>query len=58
MNKKYVICLECGNVQLRTDITDNIWSNYIILKKKINCPICEKNTKQVATNNIKILKNA
>ena len=52
----YTICLNCGNVQVRTDILNNISEKYILLDKKIQCPRCNEITKMVATKNIKILK--
>lgn len=55
MNKKYTICLSCGQVQIRTDINKEIKNKYIVLNKKM-CPNCGLNTKQVATKNIKLLK--
>ena len=55
-NKAYTICLNCGKVQIRTDIEKEIKDKYIVLDKKINCPICSANTKVAVTNNIKILK--
>ena len=58
MNKKYLICLNCGNVQVRTDINKVIANKYVLLDSKYNCSKCEANTKQVATNNIKILKKS
>ena len=55
-NKKYTICINCGAVQIRTDILKEIKDKYIVLDKKTICPKCKNNTKFVATNNIKILK--
>lgn len=55
MNKIYIICLSCGNVQVRTDILEDLNDKYIILSKKKMCPKCGRETKQVATRNIKTL---
>ena len=55
-NKNYTICLNCGAVQIRTDIEKVIGDRYIVLDKKVNCPKCNTNAKLVATKNIKILK--
>lgn len=54
MNKRNIICLKCGTVQVRTDITKEIDGKYILDKNY--CPKCDKNTSQVLTPNVKILK--
>lgn len=52
-NKKYVMCLDCGNVQVRTDIKDIITENYIMLSKsQLKCTRCT-GQKNIVTNNIK-----
>ena len=56
MNKTYIICLSCGNVQLRTDIEKIIGDKYIFLDKKMICPKCNDKTKVIATKNIAKLK--
>lgn len=56
MTKKNTICLRCGSVQVRTDITDFIEGRYIVLDKKRMCPRCNKNTPTIATNNIDKLR--
>ena len=55
MNKAYTFCLNCGKLQVRTDILENLNDTYIILDKKIKCPKCSKSTKHAATKNIKTL---
>lgn len=55
MSKINIICLSCGKVQVRTDIMDNVSDTYIILDKKKMCPRCQRETKQVATKNVKTL---
>ena len=55
MNKINTICLSCGKVQVRTDIFEDLTDKYIILTKKKMCPRCERETKQIATKNIKTL---
>ena len=55
MNKTYIICLSCGKVQVRTDILEDLNNKYIILSKRIMCPSCGRETKQIATKNIKTL---
>lgn len=54
-NKINVICLKCGQVQVRTDIITTISEKYI-LSKNIICSNCAKKTTHVLTNNIKRLK--
>lgn len=54
MNKRNIICLKCGTVQVRTDITKKIDGKYVLDKN--NCPKCQKTTTQVLTSNIKMLK--
>ena len=54
MNKRNIICLKCGTVQVRTDITKQIDGKYVLDKN--NCPKCNKITSQVLTSNIKMLK--
>lgn len=54
MNKRNIICLKCGTVQVRTDITKQIDGKYVLDKN--NCPKCNKITSQVLTSNVKILK--
>lgn len=52
-NRKYVMCLDCGNVQVRTDIKDIINGNYIMLSKsQLSCKRCTSK-KSIVTNNIK-----
>lgn len=55
-NKKNIICLRCGNVQIRTDIEEVITGSYITLDKKKMCPKCRENTNFIATNNIQELR--
>ena len=55
-NKKHIICLRCGTVQVRTDIEDIINDQYIILDRKMACPKCGRNTNFIATNNIQELR--
>lgn len=54
MSKRNIICLKCGTVQVRTDITKEIDGKYVLDKN--NCPKCQKITSQVLTNNVKMLK--
>ena len=54
MNKRNIICLKCGTVQVRTDITKKIDGKYVLYKN--NCPKCQKITSQVLTHNVKMLK--
>ena len=54
MNKRNIICLKCGTVQVRTDITKKIDGKYVLDKN--NCPKCQKITSQVLTHNVKMLK--
>ena len=56
MSKINTICLTCGKVQIRTDIIDNINGMYINLKKPRMCPICERNTKHIATKKVQTLR--
>lgn len=54
-NKKYILCLNCGKVQVRTDILDKIDGNlYCFIKMKKPCMECQ-NKKMVATKDIKRL---
>jgi hypothetical protein len=55
VNKVKTICLSCGKVQVRTDIIEELNDKYIILTQKKMCPKCQRETKQVATKNIKTL---
>lgn len=55
MNKINTICLSCGKVQVRTDIMEELNDKYIILTKKKVCPRCNRETKQIATKNVKTL---
>ena len=55
MKKGNIICLACGNVQVRTDIIESLNDKYIILDKKKMCPRCHRETKQIATKNVKTL---
>lgn len=56
MNKMYLICLNCGNVQVRTDINEQLNGKYTLIRSKIICPKCCELTKQVETKNISVLK--
>lgn len=56
MNKKNVICLSCGKVQVRTDINIQIDKNYVFLKGKHHCPTCDTFTSHIATKDIKSLR--
>ena len=59
MSKAYAICLSCGNVQVRTDIIDDLGSKqYTLLNRNICCPKCHKTSKFAATKDIKCLKKA
>ena len=55
-DKKYLICLACGTVQVRTDIEKIMDNKYKLLKNNYRCPYCNKETSHVATNNIHILE--
>ena len=55
MNKKYLICLNCGNVQTRTDILNElVRNNYKFVKKQ--CPKCKIETQELVTENMSRLK--
>lgn len=56
MNKVSLICLRCGNIQISTDIMETIGNKYITLNKPMMCPKCNKNTFQIATNNVNDLR--
>lgn len=56
MNKISTICLTCGNVQIRTDIIENINGKYINLKSPRMCPKCQTKTKQIATKKVQTLR--
>lgn len=56
MTKSNIICINCGNVQIRTDINFQTDKNYVFLKGKHKCPICTSFTSQVATKDVKILR--
>lgn len=56
MTKKNIICLRCGNVQVRTDIEDTLTDRYIVLKKKNLCPKCKISTNFIVTSNIQNLR--
>ena len=56
MNKINVICLRCGNVQIRTDVLEEINDKYITLNKAIMCFRCNKKTSHIATQNVKDLR--
>ena len=59
MNKAYMICLNCGNVQARTDILNELGDKqYTLLNRKIMCPKCHKMPQFAATKDIKKLKLA
>ena len=55
MNKCNVICLNCGNVQIRTDISETLENKYIVLKRRIMCKCCDMETKHIATKSVKTL---
>ena len=58
-NKNYVICLKCGNVQVRTNIIAELFNKqYAFLDKKQICPKCHRESQFVATKNIKQLRKA
>ncbi len=58
-NKVYTICLACGTVQVRTDVvTDLSKKAFVILDRKTMCPKCRILTQQIATKNLKQLKNS
>lgn len=54
-NKINIICLKCGQVQVRTDIISTFTEKYT-LSKNITCSNCAKKTIHVLTHNIKKLK--
>ena len=55
MNKKYLVCLKCGNVQKRTDILNELsHNNYKFIKKQ--CPKCKIETQELVTENMSKLK--
>lgn len=56
MNKKNVICLNCGKVQIRTDLNIQTDKNYVFLKAKYHCPNCDTFTSHIATKDIKSLR--
>ncbi len=56
MSKVNVICLRCGNVQVRTDISKKILNIYEISEDQKICPKCKIKTEQILTNNIQNLR--
>ena len=50
----YRVCLNCGNIEVRTDIMESLNTNYKIIRS-ISCPYCSKNN-YLITKNIKRLK--
>ena len=51
-----MICISCGNVQIRTDIFVQEGKNYVFLQGKHKCPVCDSFTSQIATKDVKILR--
>ena len=59
MNKNYIICLKCGNAQVRTDIDEVLKDKeYTLIKRELLCPKCRINTQFIATKSIKKLRSA
>lgn len=56
MNKQNVICINCGKVQIRTDLNIQIDKNYVFLKAKYHCPNCATFTSHIVTKNVKVLR--
>ena len=54
-NKNYIMCLDCGNIQVRTDITIILENGYTLLRhSQIACSKCVGKN-HIATHNIKAL---
>lgn len=56
MPKQNIVCLNCGTVQVRTDLCISIDKNYIFLKGKHRCPKCQNFTSHIATTDIDHLR--
>ena len=56
MPKQNIICLNCGTVQVRTDLSISIEKSYVFLKEKHRCPKCESFTNHLATNDVDQLR--
>ena len=56
MTKTNLICINCARVQIRTDINIEPDKNYVFLKGKHKCPVCDSFTQQIATKDVKILR--
>ena len=52
-NRKYTLCLDCGKVQVRTDIIDIIKDHYVrITETDLICPGCI-GKRHIATDDMK-----
>ena len=58
MNKTTIICINCGNVQIRTDVIIQSDKKYTFLAGKHRCPTCANFTPHVATKDIKMLRKS
>ena len=59
MNQAYTICLGCGNVQIRTDIVEDLKDkDLVLIKNSKMCSKCHKIQQFVATKDIRKLKKS